>query len=169
MDYFLTTARLGFRCWRADDLPLAMELWRDAQVTALIGGPFTAEEVRARLEQEIAQMLNRRVQYWPIFLFEGDEFAGRAGLRPWSLEPRIYELGFHLLPSHWGKGLAAEAARAAIDYGFSTLGAEVLFAGHHPRNDRSRRVLKKLGFVEAGEEFYEPSGVVEPVYLLHRK
>jgi hypothetical protein len=46
-----------------------------------------------------------------------------------------------------GKGTAKEAARAVIDHGFDTLGATALFAGHHPHNEASRRLLQKLGFV----------------------
>ncbi len=40
-DYFLRSARLGFGIWTAEDLPLALGLWDDAEVTRLTGGPFT--------------------------------------------------------------------------------------------------------------------------------
>ena len=201
MDYFLTSERLGFRCWRDDDLPLAMELWGDPAVTAMIGGRFTSEQVQTRLANEIALMRDAGVQYWPVFLLDGHGFAGCAGLRPKALsvshpfrkergkdgvrghrtlshtrcsntvtgyEVQVYELGFHLLRSCWGRGLAVESARAVIGYGFGTLGADALFAGHHPANAASRRVLLKLGFEYAGEEFYAPSEVMEPVYLLRK-
>jgi hypothetical protein len=62
MDYFLRSPRLGFRCWREDDLPLAIELWGDAEVTALIGGPFTPEQVGLRLAKEIAQIRDFHMQ-----------------------------------------------------------------------------------------------------------
>lgn len=39
VDYFLRSVRLGFRCWTDEDMPLAMELWGNPAVTALIGGP----------------------------------------------------------------------------------------------------------------------------------
>ncbi|HTS11303.1 MAG TPA: GNAT family N-acetyltransferase [Candidatus Limnocylindrales bacterium] len=169
MQYFLTTGRLGFRCWDAGDLRLAMELWGDPEVTAMIGGPFTEEMVRARLEREIAQMRERGVQYWPIFLREGGEHVGCAGLRPYRDEARVYELGFHLRRAFWGQGFASEAGRAAIEYGFGTLGAEALFAGHHPKNEASRAVLLKLGFVREGEELYPPTGEMHPAYWLRRE
>ncbi len=38
MTYFLTSARLGFRQWTAADLPLAVALWQDAEVTRYLGG-----------------------------------------------------------------------------------------------------------------------------------
>jgi ribosomal-protein-alanine N-acetyltransferase len=162
----MRSQRLGFRCWKEDDLPLAMELWGDAEVTALIGGPFNREAVHARLAREIAQMKEHSLQYWPIFLLDGDLHAGCAGLRMYRREERVYELGFHLHRAFWGQGLAKEAARAVIDYGFENLGAEALFAGHHPLNELSRRVLLSLGFSFAGEEVYPLTGILEPTYLV---
>jgi [ribosomal protein S5]-alanine N-acetyltransferase len=168
MDYFLTTARLGFRCWSEDDLPLAMALWGDAEVTGLFGGPYTAEMVRARLAREMAQMRETGLQYWPIFLLDGNRHAGCAGLRMYDADRRIFELGYHLRPSFWDQGLATEASRAVIDQAFGALGAEALFAGHHPNNVRSRRVLLKLGFEYVRDEVLPVTGVLEPTYLLRR-
>src|SRR5579863_80637 len=51
-DYFLTTERLGFRSWQADDLPLATTIWGDDRFSHLLGGPFSAEQIRARLDRE---------------------------------------------------------------------------------------------------------------------
>jgi len=169
LTYFLKSARLGFRLWTEDDLRLALDLWADPQVTALIGGPFTPERVRARLEQEIRQMHEHGVQYWPIFLLEKEEHVGCAGLRPYRTEERVYEFGVHIKPAFWGKGLANEAGLAAIEYAFNTLNAEALFAGHHPANQSSRRLLQKLGFVHTHEELYPPTGLMHPSYLLHKK
>jgi RimJ/RimL family protein N-acetyltransferase len=113
-------------------------------------------------------MAAHSVQYWPIFLLEGDRHVGCAGLRPYRLEEQIYEMGFHLLPAYWGRGLAEEAARAAAAFAFETLGAMALFAGHHPANGASRHVLTKLGFRFTHEEFYRPTGLMHPSYLLRR-
>jgi len=55
MEYFLKSARLGFRCWTAEDLSLARGLWGDSEVAAYLGGPFTSEMVRARLAKEMAK------------------------------------------------------------------------------------------------------------------
>jgi len=164
--YFLTSARLGFRCWSLEDLPLAMELWGDPAVTAWLGGPFTPSQVEDRLTKEIGTMSAHGVQYWPVFLLEQGRHAGCAGLRPYRLEDKIYELGFHFRPVFWGRGLAEEAARAAIAFGFETLGAAALFAGHHPENAASKHILLKLGFRYTHDEFYEPAGMDNPSYLL---
>jgi RimJ/RimL family protein N-acetyltransferase len=167
-DYFLTSARLGFRCWTEEDLPLALELWGDADVTALIGGPFPPGVVRDRLTKEIEQIREHSMQYWLAFLLDGSRHIGCAGLRPYRAEERVYELGVHLHRAFWGRGLGKEAAMAVIGYGFDALHAEALFAGHHPANNASRRLLLKLGFTYTHEELYPPTGMMHPSYLLRK-
>lgn len=166
MSYFLQSNRLGFRAWTRDDLPAAVSLWGDPAVTAWLSKPLSPEEIQARLEREIRMNEDFGVQYWPVFLLATGEHAGCAGLRPKT--DGLLELGYYLKPAFWGGGLATEAAAAVAEYAFGALHAETLFAGHHPANLASQRILEKLGFERAGEEFYEPSGVIEPTYLLHR-
>jgi [ribosomal protein S5]-alanine N-acetyltransferase len=168
MDYFLKSARLGFCCWQEKDLPLATALWGDPEVTALIGGPFTAEQIRSRLETEISRMKNYGVQYWPIFFLGDHQHAGCAGLRPYRIEDRVYEIGGHIRREFWRQGLAEEAMRVLIDYAFDTLGVNALFAGHNPANEASRNLLAKLGFVYTHDELYPPTGLMHPSYLLRK-
>lgn len=166
--YFLKTALLGFRPWSRDDLPLAVALWGDPEVTRLIGGPFSPDQIQYRLDREIASMTAHRIQYWPIFLLSSDEHVGCAGLRPYRLQDGIFELGVHLRRAWWGRGLAVEAGQAVIAFAFETLGAKGLFAGHHPANVASRKVIEKLGFHFTHNEFYAPTGLEHPSYLLQR-
>ena len=163
---FLRTPRLAFRHWAAADFPLAWSLWGDPKVTRLIGGPFAAADVRARLYREIAQERETGVQYWPIFLLDGEEFAGCCGLRPYTGARPVYELGFHLRPDAWGQGLATEAARRVIEHAFGNLGASAIFAGHHPENTASPKVLARLGFRYERHEYFAPTGLEHPSYLL---
>jgi RimJ/RimL family protein N-acetyltransferase len=164
--YFLKSARIGFRCWSRDDLPLAHELWSDIEVTRFIGGPFSDEEIGRKLEREMARMNEHGFQYWPIHLLSNDEHVGCCGLRLFRLQDQIHELGFHLRPKFWGQGLASEAARAAIRYGFETIGAKGLSAGHHPDNTTSKKLLENLGFRYTHDEFYPPLQMNLPYYLL---
>jgi [ribosomal protein S5]-alanine N-acetyltransferase len=160
------TERLLFSLWRTEDWTLALALWGDPRVSALIGGPFSEAKVRERLEMELAQQRLHGVEYWPIFLKETNDHVGCCGLRPHDLSRGLYELGFQLRPEHWGKGLATEAARSVINHGFESLGARGLFAGHHPQNSSSRRVLEKLGLRYTHDQLYPPTGLQHPSYLL---
>lgn len=164
--YFLKSQRLGFRCWSQDDLPLARDLWGDLEVTKFFGGPFPDGEIHRRLQVELDRAAAHNLQYWPIHLLADDEFVGCCGLRPYKLEEGIPELGFHLRPKFWGRGLAPEAAKAVIDYAFRVLNCKGLSAGHHPENVNSNKVLKKLGFRYTHDEFFPALGMHIPYYLL---
>jgi RimJ/RimL family protein N-acetyltransferase len=135
-------------------------------VTRLIGGPFSPAQVQERLGREIAMQREHGVQYWPIFRLDSQVHVGCCGLRPYDLERRVYELGFHVRRAHWGQGYGLEAARAVLPYAFGAAGAAALFAGHHPRNEVSRRVLERLGFRRTGDVFYAPTGLQHPSYWL---
>jgi len=145
---------------------LAMALWGDAEVTRLIGGPFSKEQVQERLSHEIATMQSHGIQYWPIFLLATGAHVGCCGLRPYKSEEGICEIGVHLRKEYWGEGYAPEATLAVMEYAFSTLGAKGLFAGHNPANEASRRVLEKLGFRYTHDEYYPPTGLNHPSYIL---
>src|SRR6202012_3509535 len=131
-----------------------------------IGGPFTAAQGKARLDREIEILQTRKGQYWPGFLRKDGEVAGCAGLRPYGTDDHVLELGFHFRPQHWGQGFAQEAPRAVIAYAFETLRVESLFAGHHPENAASERLLTKLRFRYPHQEIYPPTGLLNPSYLL---
>ena len=159
------TGRLAFREWTVEDVDLATALWGDERVTRLIGGPFSDEHVHERLAREIETQIVHGFQYWPLFLLSSDEHVGCCGLKPYP-EDGILEMGFQLLFEHWGNGYASEAARAVIAHAFSTLRVRALFAGHHPENDTSKRLLEKLGFRYTHHELYPPTGLEHPGYLL---
>src|SRR5215469_8824915 len=164
--YFLSSARLGFRTWTMADTPLARSLWGNIEVTRTFVGPFTESQILERLAREIANQLTHKLQYWPVFLLENEAFAGCCGLRPYKTGKQIFELGFHFLPQFWGKGLATEAAQTAVDHAFGPLQLKGLFAGHHPENGASKRVLEKLGFRYTHDQLYAPTGLLNPSYFL---
>ena len=167
--YFLKSARLGFRRWCHSDLYLAEALWGDSRVTQHIDarGTLTRGQIRERLQNEILSERRYGVQYWPIFLLISHEHIGCCGLKPYDLSHNLYELGFHIRPAHWRRGYAFEAAQAVIRYAFNENKAESLFAGHHPKNESSRRLLQKLGFRYTHSEFYAPTGLRHPSYILN--
>ncbi len=125
-----------------------------------------ANQVRERLIKEIATAKEHGVQYWPVFLHETDEHVGCCGLRPYDLSKSIYEIGFHIRSAHWRRGYAAEAVVAIIKYAFDKLKAKALFAGHNPKNKASWILLQKLGFHYTHDEYYPPTGLKHPSYLL---
>jgi RimJ/RimL family protein N-acetyltransferase len=170
-NYLLKSERVGFRIWKQDDLPLALLLWGDPEVTRFIDarGRLSEAQVREKLLKEIAIFEQHRVQYWPAFLLGTGDFIGCGGLRPYKLLEKIYEIGVHLRAAYWGRGYATEVARAIMAYAFGQLGVAALFAGHNPQNQGSRRLLGKLRFRYTHDEYYPPTGLQHPSYLLTRE
>jgi RimJ/RimL family protein N-acetyltransferase len=164
--YWMRSARLGFGEWTPDDSALALALWGDPRVTRLIGGPFSAAQIRDRLAREITHRAAHGIQYWPVFRLADDAHVGCCGLRPFPEQEGVREMGFHLRPEHWGQGYATEAGQAVLRCAFTALGLRGLVAGHHPHNDASRAVLRKLGFRYRHDVFYEPTGLEHPSYAL---
>lgn len=165
-EYFLKAPRIGFSKWKKEDLNLAVSLWGDENVTRFIcaDGRFTMQEIEQRLDKEIENEKRSGIQYWPVFHMTDEDLIGCCGLRPFSPEDHIYEIGFHLREKYWGQGLAAEGAEAVIRYAGDHLNAKKLFAGHNPNNTGSKRVLEKLGFRYIGDKYYAPTGLYHPSY-----
>jgi [ribosomal protein S5]-alanine N-acetyltransferase len=168
-DYFMRSERIGFRNWAVEDLSLAVAIWGDPQVTRLVAdlGNPSEEQARVRLALEMANLAAFGVQYWPIFLLEG-EHLGCCGLRPYRPEEGVFELGAHILPKHWKHGYAIEATRRVIEHAFGPLGIKALFARHNPHNSGSVRIVEKLGFRYTHDEFMPQTGLNHPCYLLER-
>lgn len=164
--FHITTKRIGFSKWSPDDLLLAKQLWGNPDVTKYIcaSGIFSQEDIEARLAKEMENDRTYGMQYWPIFELASGELIGCCGLRPYN--ETMYEIGFHLRPDFWRQGYAVEAATAAINYAFTELRADGLFAGHNPKNIASKHVLGKLGFQYIRDEFYAPTGLYHPSYEL---
>jgi [ribosomal protein S5]-alanine N-acetyltransferase len=165
MDSFLTTKRIHFRLWTADDLPLAIRLWSHPDVTRLVADLCPSEETaRKRLEIETRNLATHGIQYWPIFLRDTGEPLGCCGLRPF--QENVFEIGAHLFPQFWGQGLALEALQCVVEHAFATLKVKGLFARHHPQNHGSRRLLEILGFRYTHDDFLPQTGLNHQSYLL---
>ena len=156
------------RPWRQEDLESAIQLWGDDKVLEFIDvrDKLTEREVYEKLRQQIQMQQEFEVSYWVLVLKETNEIIGCCGLRPHNLEGKGFELGFHIMAKHWGNGYALESAKGAINYAFRKLKANYLFAGHNPKNAASKKLLYKLGFKYQGDEYYAPTKLMHPSYIL---
>lgn len=170
-EFFLNTERLGFSIWREEDMPDALELWGDPEVTKFVvmGGKMSKEQVEQRLRKEMETYDNFHVQYWPIYFKDNNRIIGCCGLRPYDLDKNTYEMGAYIKKDYFQKGFGGEACAAVIKYAFDTLKVEALFVGHNPNNVKSARLVKKLGFKYTHDEFYAPTGLDHPSYLMTRE
>jgi len=81
------TGRLVARSWQIEDLPLAMELWGDPAVTALIDsrGKLTEAQVHEKLYAEIERERSSGVQYWSLFNHHNGDLVGLRRASPLAL------------------------------------------------------------------------------------
>jgi RimJ/RimL family protein N-acetyltransferase len=139
----IRTDRLLLRPYRPDEAALIGQLMRDDRVFFW----RTAEVEDTDIAEVLARSLALRplgLGWFAIFLFRTGAFVGNVVLQPLPETDEI-EIGYHLVPEHWGNGYATEAGRALLDYGFRELGLPRIVAVALPENEASQRVLKRLG------------------------
>lgn len=82
---------------------------------------------------------------WAVIERTTQQLLGHGGLQHFK-QPGAVELGYYLGEPAWGRGVATELGRAALDFGFARLHLPEIVAVVRPENRASQRVLTKLGF-----------------------
>jgi RimJ/RimL family protein N-acetyltransferase len=85
-----------------------------------------------------------------IALVETNHLIGDCALHTPLDEPRIVEMGFTLAEVHQGNGYATEAVRALLSYVFITLRKHKAIAFTDVRNEKSIRLLERVGMRREG-------------------
>jgi RimJ/RimL family protein N-acetyltransferase len=76
---------------------------------------------------------------------------GNCGLRLDRPDAHQGDIGYELSPNYWEKGYATEAAIAILVFGFSTLKLHRIWSWCIAENQRSRRLLERLGMQLEGQ------------------
>ncbi len=141
----LETERLVRRPFEPSDLDALAPIDADRAVTEhLLRGPAGRAASTARLEGHIAHFAEHGFGIWAVVSNECGALIGECGLRILDGCGDI-ELHYVLARPQWGKGLATEAAAAALRHGFETLALDRVVAFALPTNAPSLRVMEKLG------------------------
>ena len=149
-DRFMTP-RLSARRIDGSDLQYVISVDTDPlMVPWLSGTTSSAAESEARLQRWLDEERQTGLGFW-IF-FDGSEPVGHGGLFSSKRDPNHFELGYAILPAHWGRGYATEIAQAFLRMARELQVAPVV-AITRVANERSRRVLEKCG-LRFDREFY---------------
>ena len=153
----LETDRLILRHLLPTDLDSLYMLYSDEEVRRYFPeGTLTYQETREELEW----FLNGHPEYpklglWATIHKETNQFIGRCGLLPWTIDQRPeVEVAYLLGKEYWGQGLGTEAAQAIVQYGFETLRLSRLICLIDRDNQASIKVASKIGmtFEKEGED-----------------
>ena len=150
----IETERLILRPWAPGDVEAFHGIWGDPEVIW-----WGANETIDQTREGYAQLLERHGT-WPaglgwFALTEPDREAilGDVILQPAKFVDGI-EIGWHLRRDAWGKGYATEAARAVLAHAFETVGLERVYAIVATHNERSLRIIEKLGLTPVKDMEY---------------
>ncbi|HUY24415.1 MAG TPA: GNAT family N-acetyltransferase [Candidatus Saccharimonadales bacterium] len=160
----LQSARLRLRDWRSADLPLFAALNADSRVMEHFPQVLSREQSDLLAERIVSQLRSQGWGLWAAEVAATDTFIGFVGLnRPLfqaHFTPAV-EVGWRLAHQYWGCGYATEAARAALGFGFESLGLPEIVSFTNVDNQRSRRVMEKLGMRHQREDDFDHPSISE--------
>ena len=155
----LRTSQLVLRPWRDEDIadfaemsadPVVMEYLLPLSERGLSADTWVARK-RAHWEEH-------GFGQWVVELPGEASFIGVVGLETVSYDAHFtpaVEVAWRLVRAYWGRGYATEAAKAALDYGFGEVGLGEIVALTVPANQRSRRVMERLGMTQSPQDDFD--------------
>ncbi len=157
----IDTERLLLRDWRDTDVGAFAAINADPVVMEYFPQRYTEERTRQFVERIRECWSELAYGLWAVELKDTGRFIGDVGLWPATFPapftPAV-EVGWRLAADQWGRGYATEGARAALDYGFDTLGLDEIVSFTSTLNVRSIRVMERLGMRrDAREDFDHPN------------
>ncbi|MBV8460798.1 MAG: GNAT family N-acetyltransferase [Candidatus Eremiobacteraeota bacterium] len=125
------------------------EIFSDPRVTQYLPrGPFKADEAlgiaRRVIEHFITHWEDHGFGVWAVVEKTSGDLIGQCGLNTLAEAPET-EVLYLLDRPYWGRGLATEAARSAVEIGFQAVGLQRIVGLTMPDNVASQRVLTKAG------------------------
>ena len=142
----IETARLRLRPCRRDDIEVLHRIWTDPGVRKYVWDDQIIARSQAAeiVEASLTQFRHQGDGLWLMLSGQADMAVGFCGFWPFH-QPAQLELLYGLVPSHWNRGLATEAARALLRFGFEERGFPTISASTDAPNAASIRVLEKIG------------------------
>lgn len=146
--------------WSEEDLPLLENLLGDPEMMAHLGGPESREKIALRHRRYLQLPESGTGCMFKIVLSPRSDPVGSIGYwdKIWRGQ-QIYEIGWSVLPAYQGRGIATQAARAAVARARLERRRHNIHAFPAVANGASNAICRKLGFslIEACEVEY-PAG-----------
>lgn len=142
----IETERLRLRPLTVDDADELHRLWVEPGVRRYLWDDevISRERARAAVEESVALFESRGLGLWAARPRGGEALAGFCGFWFFRDPPRP-ELLYGIAPALWNRGLATEAARAMLGYGFEQLSFGRIEASTDAANAASVRVMERAG------------------------
>jgi ribosomal-protein-alanine N-acetyltransferase len=163
----LETDRLVLAAWQLSDWIALRPIATDVEVMRYITGgvPWTDERIQLFVTRQIELFSQRGFCRWKLLVKPTREMIGFCGVGFWGDGVEL-EIGWWLARQYWARGLATEAARAALRDVFERAGLDRVISIARPANTASIRIMEKLGLKLECE--FEKDGVRLVRYAIHR-
>jgi ribosomal-protein-alanine N-acetyltransferase len=148
----LTGSKVVLREFELDDVSASLKVVGDDRVTQFLSFDSRNEEqARAMIAgaMDRRQVEPRAEFYLAVTSRDDGELAGFIRLALSGV--KAAKLGYAIAADRWGQGLATDAARTMISFGFEELGLHRITAAIGPQNVMSIAVVAKLGFIREGQ------------------
>src|ERR1700751_3443005 len=157
----LKTKRLILREWNGADREPFARRTADPRVMEYWGEPMSREQSDEVVDRIEAHFRTHGFGLCAAELAEGGDFIGFIGFSVPTFEAAFtpcVEIGWRLAAEYWGAGLATEGAREIVRFAFEELKLPELVSLAALENERSRRVMVKLGMThDPAENFAHPN------------
>jgi len=151
----LTTAHLHLRPWQIEDAETLLGILQEKDILQYFPptSPATLEKMERYICFHQAHWQERGYGHWAVVTRQEEKVIGWTGLE-FLPDTQETEVAYLLSHAFWGKGMATEAAQAALDFGFQSAGLHSIIGLVHPENIGSQRVLEKIGLVFTRRAIY---------------
>ena len=148
----LKTERLTLRALRRTDSQDMHEYAADPSVTEfLLWSPHTSLPYTWEYLKYVENRYAVGDFYdWAVIESESGKMIGTCGFASIDTVNNSAQIGYVLNPAYHRQGIAVEAAKEVMHFGFDTLGLHRIEARFMEGNDASRKVMEKLGMTFEG-------------------
>lgn len=142
------------------DAPALFNMRSDEKVMAYIhrDRPKAIADIEMLIAQMAENYQTNNGLAWAITLKDNPgQMIGSIGYYRTDFANHRAEVGYLLSAAFWRQGIVGEALKAVIDFGFEKMGLHSIFANIDPKNEGSRQILLKHGFIKEAffrENFY---------------
>ena len=146
----LKTPRLTLRQITLEDAEAIFNMRSNARIGQFIARPAMEkqEDATALVKKVGDAYVAKQGIGWAGLLRDGQTCIGTCGFNSIDHANLRAEIGGEMATEYWGKGIAQEAVKAIIAFGFAELGLHSIEAKVSPLNRGAISVMEQLGFVK---------------------
>lgn len=161
----IETQRLILRHFTPNDADELYRIYSHPELFEYMMNEISTEKLL--LWKQTKSIINSIIENWQKYPFgvwaavhkKNQKLIGHCGFK-FLDNTREVQIGYLLLKSYWGRGLATEASLAALQYGFEIARLERIVAVAKPENIASRRVMEKVGMKYEKDAYHYNNHVV---------